>query len=113
MWLSVRADAASRTPAAIARRLQNDEAAATRLREDAEIMRRRRAEADAVEKESKEQFEQLERSRHRQERDDMQQLDWYWSKLFGVDPEDEIRWLAKRVNELHPSKRQRFLQLLD
>ena len=123
-WLSVRADAASRTPAAIARRLQNDEAAATRLREDAEIMRRRRAEADAVEKESKERFEQLERSREkeskkrfeqldRQERDDMRQLDWYWSKLFGVDPEDEIRWLAKRVNELHPSKRQRFLQLLD
>ena len=122
-WLSVRADAASKTPEAIARRLQNDEAAAKRLRVDGEIMRRRRAEADAVEKKDKEQFERLERAREkeskkrlerlvRQERDDMQQLDWYWSKLFGSDPEDENRWLAKRVNELHPSKRLRFLQLI-
>ena len=58
------------------------------------------------------QFERLERSRHQQERDDMQQLDRYWFKLFRIDPEEEIRWLAKRVNELPPSKRQRFMQLL-
>ena len=111
-WIAVRADAAARTPAAIARRRQNDEEEATRLKEDAEIKRRRRVEADAVEKESRVQFERLERSRHQQERDDMQQLDRYWSKLFRIDPEEEIRWLAKRANELSPSKRQRLMQIL-
>ena len=65
-WLSVRAEAASKTPEAIARRLQNDEAAAKRLRVDGEIMRRRRAEADAVEKKDKEQFERLERAREKE-----------------------------------------------
>ena len=111
-WIAVQADAAARTPAATTRRRQNEEAAATRQNEDAEIKRRRRAEVDAAEERSRVQFDRLERSRYQQERDDLQQLDKYWHRLFRIDPEEEIHWLVKRVNELPPSKRQRLMQHL-
>ena len=111
-WIAVQADAAARTPAAIARRRQNDEEEATRLKEDAEIKRRRRAEVDAAEERSRVQFDRLERSRYQQERDDLQQLNKYWHRLWRIDPEEEIHWLVKRVNELPPSKRQRLMQHL-
>ena len=111
-WIAVQADAAARTPAATTRRRQNEEAAATRQNEDAEIKRRRRAEVDAAEERSRVQFDRLERSRYQQERDDLQQLNKYWHRLFRIDPEEEIHWLVKRVNELPPSKRQRLMQHL-
>ena len=79
---------------------------------DAEIKRRRRAEVDAAEERSRVQFDRLERSRYQQERDDLQQLNKYWHRLFRIDPEEEIHWLVKRVNELPPSKRQRLMQHL-
>ena len=114
-WIAVQAEPPDDPPsedAVTTRRRQNEEAAATRQNEDAEIKRRRRAEVDAAEERSRVQFDRLGRSRYQQERDDLQQLNKYWHRLFRIDPEEEIHWLVKRVNELPPSKRQRLMQHL-
>ena len=77
-----------------------------------ETERQRRAECDAAEERSREQFDRQERLRYQQEQDDLQHLNKNWHRLWRNDSEEAIHWLEKRVSELPPAKRQRLMQHL-